>query len=148
MVHALKETWRVLVPGGTMIDLRPHTINYPFEVVTAEQTRLAGMMNLMDFEDTLASDDALAQVTREGWFVREREDFFHYAHYWDTVYELKTTIIEDDWNDPQSADLLARAERFLDDGGPDAQIRLRYRMIISRYRKHGNTPQLSANPRS
>ena len=37
MVHALREAWRVLVPGGCLIDLRPLAKDPPLEVIVDDQ---------------------------------------------------------------------------------------------------------------
>jgi hypothetical protein len=42
MVHALRESWRVLVPGGSLIDLRPLSASSPVQVVTGNKIVPAG----------------------------------------------------------------------------------------------------------
>ena len=37
MVHALKEGWRVLVPGGYLIDLRPRATDWPARTLTDDR---------------------------------------------------------------------------------------------------------------
>ena len=100
MVHALSETRRVLVPNGILIDLRPVLDRWSIEVASAREIRETGRMQ--DFEFGLADDSAanqsMMQSEQNGWFVREREEFFPYVYSWDTPKEMEEWIKEE-WED-------------------------------------------------
>ncbi|MEK7325455.1 MAG: hypothetical protein AAB217_09400, partial [Chloroflexota bacterium] len=97
MVHALREIWRVLAPGGTLIDLRPLSARWPVEVVVNHQATVAGLVDDSPGAplDT-AANESLAQAAREGLFTREQENSFKYLWYWDTPDEMKA-YLEENW---------------------------------------------------
>lgn len=134
MVHALDEIRRVLVPGGTLIDLRPLQDRWPIEVVTAREVRETG--RVQDFPTPLADDAAanraVAQAADNGWFLREREDFFPFYYTWDTPREMEEWIAEE-WEDFIGMDTeTQRATRSAWAlGGAEAQVRLNVRMLIT-----------------
>lgn len=136
MVHALKELWRVLVPHGSLIDLRPLAQNPPVEIVVGGQVFLAGRADVSSaMPDDVASDKSLDEVVGEGWFVREREELFDYALFWDTFDEMMA-YAEWEWIRvflPEA--MLTEARRLLASSGEGARLRVRRRMVISRYRK-------------
>ena len=137
MVHALKEIWRVLVPNGALVDLRPLSGELPLEIVADDQAKLAGFLDdSAEIPTDIASNDSLTEVTRQGWFVRERKDLFDYLWYWDTVDEMKA-YMEENW-DPTpilTETVATEARRLLASGGKGARVRLRTNVLISRYRK-------------
>ena len=45
MIHALKEVWRVLVPRGWLLDVRPFSAKATLEVVAGTQVWLAGRVD-------------------------------------------------------------------------------------------------------
>ena len=61
MVHALREAWRVLKPGGVLIDLRPAIQHRRVRVVRAGQTLPVGVMR-EKFDDDHAANRAVARV--------------------------------------------------------------------------------------
>jgi hypothetical protein len=137
MVHALREIWRVLAPGGTLIDLRPLSARWPVEVVVSQQAAVAG---LVDDSPGVPLDEAanqsLEQAAREGLFTREQEGAFKFLFYWDTPDEMKA-YVEERWA-PEAIlpdGVLAEARRLMKDAGAGGQMRVRAHMIISRWRK-------------
>jgi hypothetical protein len=137
MVHALKEIWRVLVPRGWLLDLRPLAANAPLEVVAGNQVWLAGRVDESGgLPDDHAANESLRTVVREGWFVRERQTRFDYAWYWDTLDELQTHIAEK-WSNSvkMPAGVRAEAARLMAAAGTGGRVRLRLTMTIARYRK-------------
>lgn len=136
MVHALKELWRVLVPQGSMIDLRPLAQNPPVEIVVGEQIFLAGRADVSSaMPDDVASDESLDEVVGEGRFIREHEELFDYAIYWDTLDEM-LAYAEWSWirvSLPEA--MLTETRRLLASSGEGTRLRVRRRMVISQYRK-------------
>jgi hypothetical protein len=137
MVHALREIWRVLAPGGTLIDLRPLSARWPVEVVVNRQAIVAGLIDDSPGAplDT-AANESLEQAAREGLFSREREGSFKYLWYWDTPDEMKA-YLEENWA-PDAIlpdEVLAEARRLMSKAGEGNRVRVRLHMTISRWRK-------------
>ncbi len=63
MVHALREAWRVLRPGGLALDLRPSNVHRRVAVVRGGAAEPIGVMR-EQFADGRAADQAVAQMTR------------------------------------------------------------------------------------
>jgi len=138
MVHALWEIWRVLTPGGMLLDVRPLAGNWPIEVVTGGQHLAAGQVDHKPegYVDDRAANDALARARREGWFIRDREALFDFGYYGDTPEKLKAYMGEQ-WGDYLSLPdaTLAQARQLIAAAGEGAQVRVWLDMIISRWRK-------------
>ena len=136
MVHALKEIWRVLVPGGLLLDLRPIAGNWPVEVVEGEKVTPAGPIDdAPSLPIDTASNESLVEAGREGWFTREREASFDFFFYWDAADEMKA-FIDEKWV-PDAClpdEVLAEARRLMA-GGEGRRVRVRVNMVISRWRK-------------
>ena len=62
MGHALKEIWRVLTPGGSLIDLRPLAARSPVQVVTGEQHPDARILPMTGLLTQLWSADELSKL--------------------------------------------------------------------------------------
>jgi hypothetical protein len=135
MVHALHEIWRVLVPGGILLDLRPISASWPVEVVAGERViRVGALDDSLAMSDDLAANRAVEQVVDEGRFSHERQGTFTYDWYWDSLDELREHV-EERWHPialpdtvyAQGQRVAARVER--------ASFRVRVHMIIGRYQK-------------
>ncbi|MBI3739959.1 MAG: hypothetical protein HY258_13005 [Chloroflexi bacterium] len=138
MVHALSEIHRVLTPNGILIDLRPMLDRWPLEVVSAGKHEEAGRVTDLaePLSDDQAANQAVAEIAKRGWFVRQREEVFPFLYYWDTPKEMQEYLDEewydviniDDglWNDLRS--LWARSNA-------DAQVSIRLKMLITRWDK-------------
>jgi hypothetical protein len=150
MVHALKEIWRVLLPHGWLLDVRPVSMNAPLEVVADNQVWLAGRVDESGgLPDDHAANESLRTMVREGWFVPERQERFDYAWYWDTLDELHTHIAEKWSNSVQlPAAVEAEAARLLAAGGTAARVRLQLTLTIARYRKSLSGQLMSDEPTS
>jgi hypothetical protein len=137
MVHALKESWRVLKDGGRMVDLRPFASGWPLEIVSRGSAQLAGRL---DDHKRVTVDDisntAIAETVQGGWFQNEREDVFDYAYYWDSVEEM-IAYVEDDWSDSAvvPTNVMLEARRLVDIAGDPVEVRIRRKMKIAGYRK-------------
>jgi len=70
MVHALREAWRVLKPGGVAIDLRPAMVHRRVKVVRAGRAQPLGVMRER-FEDDRAAGRAVAKVLGQRLFKLE-----------------------------------------------------------------------------
>ena len=137
MVHALSEIRRVLVPDGILIDLRPIADNWRVEVFSARETRETGTMTdlALGVEDDTAANQAMSKVEANGWFVREREEFFPLHYVWDTASEMEQWIDEEWESFIALGDETRRATRSAWAlGDADSQVRVRAKMLITRWR--------------
>jgi len=136
MVHALKESWRVLVPGGILLDLRPLSGNWPVAVAAGGRVTFVGLLDQPAADpDDLAANASLAQIEREGWFAREREGVFDFAWYWDTPDEMKAYIAEKWTYTRLRKAVLTRVRRLIASAGEGARVRVLGNIVISRWRK-------------
>jgi len=138
MVHALSEIKRVLIPNGILIDLRPVLDRWQIEVVSTREVRETGRMQ--DFPLGLADDQAanksVANAAENGWFVREREEFFPFVYSWDSPKDMEEWIKEE-WEGfiglDEESNRATRSAWALADG--DARVQVRINMLITRWRK-------------
>ena len=136
MVHALSEIRRVLVTGSVLIDLRPVQDRWQIEVVSAREIRETG--RVQDFatplEDDKAANHVMAQAARDGWFLRDREEYFSYYYSWDTPREMEEWI-EEEWEDflalNEETKRSTRSAWAL--GDADTRVRLRVKIFITRW---------------
>ncbi len=98
-MHALHESWRVLVPGGQLLDLRPLSINPPFEVIYPTEIKVPGLVDMsLDRENEVAANRALDEVVQAGTFKIKERDLFDFAYYWDSV-DGAIAYVRDEWED-------------------------------------------------
>ncbi len=138
MVHALSEVRRVLAPDGLLIDLRPLLDHWPAEVSSPGGAQEAGRAT--DLAEPLA-DDAAANAAMDalaatGELRGEQQETFPIFYYWDTPKEMQQ-YIEDEWEDViKVEDAVWRNLRTMwASAGADARVRMRVKMLITRYRK-------------
>ncbi len=132
MVHALKEAWRVLVPKGIMIDLRPLPIDVPLEVVYEGGYEPAGMVDMsLDWEFDVAPDKAVEQVLNEGIFVQNILETFDYAFYWRTYHGMVVDLAEN-WKGDLVVpdDVFKNARMIYLDKRPKSRMRLPLKMKL------------------
>jgi len=140
MVHALREIQRVLRPDGLLIDLRPFDDRWPVEVTSARETHQVG--RLLDLEFAITSDQAaeraIEQAAAEGRFIREEGEFFPFLYYWDTPNEMQEFIAEE-WEEFNGLDqeTMQAARSAWAIGDADSRVRIRMKMLITRWRKSG-----------
>jgi hypothetical protein len=133
MVHALKEIWRVLAPGGILLDLRPVSTGWPVEVVAGERVvRVGALDDSLAMTDDLAANRAVEQVVHDGWFSRERQGTFTYDWYWDSLDELREHV-EERWHPIALPDTVYAQGQRVAARVESASFRVRVHMIIGRY---------------
>src|SRR5687768_18406701 len=98
MVHALSEIRRLLIPNGTLIDLRSVLDRWQIEVASTREIRETGRM--YDFPIGLADDEAanqsVASAAQNGWITRHQDGFFSFIYSWDATKGMEEWI-EEDW---------------------------------------------------
>ena len=138
MVHALSEIHRVLVTDGILIDLRPLCDHWDIEIFSARQTIETG--SLTDLPRGLADDEAanqaMATVESKGWFKREDETLFRIHYVWDTASEMEAWV-DEEWENMNSLSPEARqaTRSAWALGDADSQVRVKVKMLISRWKK-------------
>lgn len=139
MVHALQEIWRTLVPGGRLIDLRPHFAQFKpaVEMIVNGRPTFVGLLDEpAEDPDDVASDSAMEQGESRGLFAREREATFLFATYWDSPGEMRE-YIEDNWVATLPRPVYRQAVRLWAGAGEGARFRVRRNVLISRWRRLG-----------
>jgi len=137
MVHALAESCRVLKTGGRLVDLRPYSTGWPLEVVTRDTQILAGPLDdTIGQSVDIASDDAILEALRRGWFQEEKKTSFQYAYYWDTVDDMHE-FLKANWEESATVpdSVLSKAHRLVQRIDKPVQIRIRRTMSLASYRK-------------
>jgi hypothetical protein len=93
MVDALRETSRVLVPRGTLLDLRPRAETRPLELITPGGDVRAGEIDATSFDvDDAAADSALRDAVCAGWFAHTGTRQVVVRFYWKSIQDLKSYI--------------------------------------------------------
>jgi hypothetical protein len=137
MVHALAESWRVLKVGGRLIDLRPYSSGWPVEIVDGDARLPAGPVDdSLELDIDVASDQAVLEAVRRGWFEKESKDFFDFTYYWDSVDEMNE-FVSHSWRGSAVVPdrVLSEARRLESLAGDDAQTRIRRTLLVASYRK-------------
>lgn len=138
MVHALGEIHRVLVPDGTLIDLRPISDRWPIEVFSARETRETGRVTdlPLGLEDDEAANQAMRNAESNGWFTRESETSFPLHYVWDTASDMEKWI-DEEWENfiglDEETRRATRSAWAL--GDADSRVRVRAKMLLTRWRK-------------
>jgi len=138
MVHALAEIQRVLVPNGTLIDIRPLADQWHVEVVSTRGVKETGRVEDLAEQVTgdIASNQAMNEVEARGWFRREQEEFFPFFYSWDTPSEMEE-FIADDWTDFVGlAEKVKKATRSVwAIADADSRVRVRVKILITGWGK-------------
>ena len=138
MVHALEEVWRVLVPEGILIDVRPLGEQWQIEVVSTNNIKETG--RVMDLPEQvngdIAANEAIKQAESRGWFRHDHEEFFPFFYSWDTPSEMEE-FVEEDWADfidlSEEAKQKTRSAWAL--GEADSRVRVHMKVLLAKWRK-------------
>ena len=138
MVHALHEIHRVLAPNGILIDLRPLLDEWPLEVVTTSERKKTGRaVDLAEpLSDDKAANQAVSEIEKRGWFVREREETFPFNYYWDTPKEMRE-YLDETWDDVIRVEneTWEKLKSLWAVANADARVRIQLKMLITRWKK-------------
>jgi hypothetical protein len=138
MVHALDEIRRVLVPGGSLLDLRPLSEGWPVQVASAREVKETGRVRHFpaEVDADRAAHAALKEAESRGWFGREQAESFPFFYSWDTPGEMEE-FIADDWSDAIELDeqvkKATRAAWAI--GDAESRVQVRVTISITRWRK-------------
>jgi SAM-dependent methyltransferase len=138
MVHALEEIRRSLVPGGILLDLRPLANQWPVEIVTRGEKRVMGRLTDLPTgpADDEASNQAIEEAARRGWYIQEKERIFSAYLYWDDPDEMAAYMAER-WSDfvqLEEATLRAATSAWTI-ADEEKRVRIRMKMLLTRWRK-------------
>lgn len=138
MVHALHEAWRILVPQGILIDLRPMCVDVPLEIIWMGGSESAGMLDMSPgIADEIAADSAIQSVVGEGIFSELKAEYFDFAFYWNTVKVMKEDM-DERWQDDVilHEEVVRRARAlFKKQRQKEPRVRLRVREKLIKYEK-------------
>jgi len=139
MVHALKEAWRVLVPRGVLVDVRPLSLNTPLEIIYEGCSEIAG---IVDMSPGLAYDRdvdrAIEVVTTDRLYTETWSEYFSYTYYWKTIKGMQEDIKEN-WQGEViiTNEVWQQARALIKKLGPKAKLRLAAQMKLALYLKQG-----------
>ena len=137
MVHALKQACRVLTPRGTMVDVRPLSVDVPLQVVHGRICEAVGMVDLSpDLKFDLSADKAIELVVREQMFSLVSMETFNYVYIWKTFHGMVVDFAErweGEINVPD--EVLEKARQLYRQHWPTARLRLPMQMKLGVYRK-------------
>jgi hypothetical protein len=137
MVHALHEAWRVLFPGGVLIDLRPISVDSPVDIIFNQSHEFVGNLDMsLGMQHDTAADLAIESVISDRLFKDIKIEFFELAYYWKTVRGMVADI-RTRWKDDVILDetVVLRAYELFRMHRPLAQVRLLLQMKLARYEK-------------
>ena len=134
MVHALKESWRVLRKNGLLIDLRPLHENVLLEALTGEESALISCYASDErVANDKAADKAIECVLSEKRFQFEASSAFQYVKFYDTGDELLHYYAERNPPIIQPGDVVERIKRANDN--PAMTLRVTNPMLLNTYRR-------------
>ena len=137
MVHALREAWRVLVPNGAMVDVRPLSVDVPLEIVYKGGRESAGMIDMSpEIHLDIAADGAIDYVANEGIFRETHRELFNFAFYWKTMKGMQEDL-DENWKDELIVDehVWKRAKKIIKQKHPQTQLRIAMKMKLAIYQK-------------
>lgn len=135
MVHALKETHRILRPNGLLINVHDIPVPQAIAVQTPETIhRLGWILYRDDLRIERSSLYALAGVVAEGSFMLEDERDFPYNIYVDGLMELQEWLAE--WWESAVLDdsIVQQLAALTGDAYPSARILIALRARMTKLR--------------
>ncbi len=143
MVHALRETQRVLRHDGLLIDLRPLADGWPIEIASSAEEREVGRATdlAQALADDAAANAAMADAEGSGQWVRELQEEFSLFYYWDTPSEMQE-YLDTEWDDVIAVEeaVWQQLRTAWASANSDARPRVRMKMLITRYRRARTNP--------
>ncbi len=137
MVDALRECWRVVRPGGQLIDLRPLASVSPVELGSVDGVVQVGQIDgSPGAPHDRASDEALRTAHEEGRFALERVVRFDLYSHWDRPDDLFDRLTHSSRRTLPSEHELARI-RWAVRAQPGARLRTRERMQLAVHVRKG-----------
>src|SRR4030042_213626 len=135
MVHALKEAYRILTPNGTMMDMRPLSVDVPLEIIHTGGRDNAGMIDTSPgIEFDVAAEDAIASVLKEGLFFERNVENFDFTLFWKSIRAMQA-YIEEKWKDDViiSEEVWRQAKKLLKMYRSQSKIRVGIQMKMGKY---------------
>jgi len=135
-VHALKEAHRVLVVQGTMIDVRPLSVDVPLELVDNGGKISAGMIDTSPgIEMDRAADRAIETILSEGFFQEVSQELFYFNYYWKTYRDMKADLNETWKTDVIISDMVLQRAQKIKRQRPHSQLCVGVQMRLVKYSK-------------
>jgi hypothetical protein len=137
MVHALKEAYRILVPQGILIDVRPLSVNVPLEVIYKGGSESAGILDLRPERDSdIAADRAIESVLMDQIYKELMLEYFDFTYYWKTIKDMKADL-EEYWKDDVIVppEVFQQARMLFKKRHPQTKIRVGVQMKLGKYEK-------------
>jgi len=136
MVDALRESHRVLKPGGLLVDLRPAAVHRRVGFTQGDGYKLRWTMR-ENFDDDRAADRAVKEVVGKGWFAPESPKQFDCYRIADSLDEfvgwLDDFIKKGDF--ASHAWLVSALESELKSAGPETKIVISGPLVLRGLRK-------------
>lgn len=128
----------MLRPGGTLLDLRPLSLDSPVDVVTDGRIEHAGMVDMSaDLPDDLASDEAIEAAVRAGVLVPIQVRKFEFSYYWASLEGMRE-YTQERWDTAVfPSEVLQRTRALMEELGPSARIRITLPMHLATYKRSG-----------
>jgi hypothetical protein len=138
MVHALREACRLLVPGGTLIDLRPYLLEAPLELVRKDGSfETAGMVDAsLGSKHDQAAETAVNTLLGEGLIKMVSSEYFHTFSYWNSLKAMLADLndaYKEDYILPEA--VLKQAVILYKKIRPRPRLRFRVRSKLVVYKK-------------
>ena len=137
MVHALTESWRVLVPGGILIDIRPIICHPSIEVLLDGEVKIAGQMDDSgSLADHTAADRAVETAVSQGLFItKQAKTPFDFTYYWESL-DLMIDYITGRWSDFATLpDEVIEKAKALSSNTTSARFRVNKEMTVAYFQK-------------
>jgi len=143
MVHALEEIWRLLKPGGMLVDIHP-VMGWSDIIIKRGGNIIYSRPSPENYwEEISTAENALDLVLKRGLFIKEDWEEFDFLSYADTVEEFRTFMesigaikknTEEEQKLRQYDQLFSELQRVLGDAGEGVKLALHERGRVTRFR--------------